>query len=332
MNPIKRLSVVHLLAGAVALGALPATAQQTYKWNMPAPYADGSFHTKNTRMFADEIRSASNGRIDITVHSNGSLFKLPEIKRAVQTGQVPIAETNLPAYGNEYAFFDIDGILFLDSGYDAAARLWKLSKPFLDKRLNAQGITILYTVPFPGMGMVSKKPVTKIEDFKGMKHRSWGPAASRFAELVGATPTVLQASELSQAFTVGIVDATLTSSTTAVATQSWEYAKYFIDFQAAHSKDTILINTAVFKGLPGDLQQIILTAAANAEKRGWDWSKREGEETKARLVKEGVTILTPDAAFVADLRKVGDRLAQDWEKRAGPDGAAVLKEYLAGRK
>jgi TRAP-type C4-dicarboxylate transport system substrate-binding protein len=266
------------------------------------------------------------------VHSNGSLFKLPEIKRAVQTGQVPIAETNLPAYGNEYAFFDIDGILFLDSGYESAARLWKLSKPYLDKRLNAQGITILYTVPFPGMGMVSKKAITKIEDLKGMKHRSWGPAASRFAELVGATPTVLQASELSQAFTVGIVDATLTSSTTAVATQSWDYAKFFIDFQAAHSKDTIIINTATFKGLPAELQQIILTASANAEKRGWDWSKREGEETKARLVKEGVTILTPDAAFVADLRKVGERLAQDWEKRAGPDGAAVLKEYLAGRR
>jgi hypothetical protein len=195
MNPVKRCSLFHVLAGAIALAAGPACAQQVYKWNMPTPYADGSFHTKNTRMFADEVKSASNGRIDITVHSNGSLFKLPEIKRAVQTGQVPIAETNLPAYGNEYAFFDIDGILFLDSGYESAARLWKLSKPYLDKRLNAQGITILYTVPFPGMGMVSKKAITKIEDLKGMKHRSWGPAASRFAELVGATPTVLQASE-----------------------------------------------------------------------------------------------------------------------------------------
>ncbi len=332
MNQIKRCSLFHVVAGVIALAAGPACAQQVYKWNMPTPYADGSFHTKNTRMFADEAKAASNGRIDITVHSNGSLFKLPEIKRAVQTAQVPIAETNLPAYGNEYAFFDIDGILFLDSGYESAARLWKLSKPHLDKRLNAQGITILYTVPFPGMGMVSKKAITKIEDFKGMKHRSWGPAASRFAELVGATPTVLQASELSQAFTVGIVDATLTSSTTAVATQAWDYAKFFIDFQAAHSKDTIIINTATLKGLPAELQQIILTASANAEKRGWDWSKREGEETRARLIKEGMTILTPDAAFVADLRKVGERLAQDWEKRAGPDGAAVLKEYLAGRR
>jgi two-component system NtrC family response regulator len=51
-------------------------------------------------------------------------------------------------------------------------------------------------------------------------------------ELVGATPTVIQASELSQAFTVGSIDSTLTSASTAVATKSWEYAKYFIDLQA----------------------------------------------------------------------------------------------------
>ena len=127
--------------------------------------------------------------------------------------------------------------------------------------------------------------------------------------------------------TVGIVDATLTSSTTGVATQAWEYAKYFIDFQAAHSKDTILINTQVFKGLPTDLQNIILTAATNAEKRGWEWSKREGDETKARLVKEGMTIVVPDAKFQADLKKIGDVLAADWEKRAGPDGVAALKEF-----
>jgi TRAP-type C4-dicarboxylate transport system substrate-binding protein len=108
-----------VLAFAVAFGAVAvAQAQAPIKWNMPLPYAEGSFHTKNTRMFADDVRKYSNGRIDITVHPNGTLFKLPEIKRAVQTGQVPIAETNLPAYGNEYPFFEIDVILFLAQGYD----------------------------------------------------------------------------------------------------------------------------------------------------------------------------------------------------------------------
>jgi len=319
-----------VLALAVAFGAVAAAhAQAPIKWNMPAPYADGSFHTKNTRMFADDVRKLTNGRLDITVHSNGSLFKLPEIKRAVQTGQVPIAETNLPAYGNEFAFFEIDVVLFQAQGYEQVAKLWKISKPHVEKKLAEQGISVLYSVPFPGMGIISKHPITKVADMKGTKQRSWGPTASRFAELVGATPTVLQASELGQAFTVGIVDSTLTSSTTGVATQAWDYAKYFIDLQATHSKDTIIVNTAAFKALPQDIQAAVLKAAADAEKRGWDWSIREGEETKARLAKEGMIILTPDAAFLADLRKIGETMARDWEKRAGPEGVAALKELHA---
>jgi TRAP-type C4-dicarboxylate transport system substrate-binding protein len=317
-----------LFATVLALGLCTAAqAQQIYKWNMPTPYADGSFHTKNTRMFADDIRAATNGRLDITVHSNGSLFKLPDIKRAVQTGQVPIGETNLPAHGNEFAFFESEVILFLVKSYEDADRLWKLARPYVEKRLNDRGMRVLYVVPFPGMGLISKKAINKIEDMKGSKFRSFGPAATRFASLVGATPTTIQASEVSQAFTMGIVDTMLTSSTTGVATQAWDYAKYFIDVNAAHSKDTIIINEAVYKGLPQDIQQAIVKAAAAAEVRGLEWSKKEDADTKARLVKEGMTIIKPDAAFQAELQKIGLVMAADWEKRAGPDGAKVLTEY-----
>jgi TRAP-type C4-dicarboxylate transport system substrate-binding protein len=322
---------VSTLAVAVAavIGVVAGAQAQQFKWNMPTPYADGSFHTKNTRMFAEEIKQATGGRLDITIHSNGSLFKVPEMKRAVQTGQVPIAELNLPAYGNESPFFETEVILFQAQGYEAAARMWKVARPYVEKRLADQGMTVLYTVPFPGMGMISKGSVTKLADMKGTKQRTWGPIATRFSELVGATPTTLQASELSQAFSAGIVDSTLTSSTTGVATQAWDYAKYFIDLEATHSKDTIVVNTKAFQGLPKDIQEAVLKAAATAEKRGWEWAKTEGEETKARLAKEGMIILKPDPAFAAELRKVGDTMAQDWMKRAGPDGVAMFKEYNA---
>lgn len=296
---------------------------------MPTPYAPTNFHTQNIDRFAAGVKQATGGKFVLKVHSGASLYKMPEIKRAVQTGQVPIAETNLPAYGNEFAFFEVDVLLFQAQGFEESKRLTRLSQPYIEKKLAEQGITVLYTVPFPGMGMISKQPITRMSDMKGTKQRSWGPTASRFAELVGATPTVLQASELSQGFSMGLVDATLTSSTTGVATQAWEYAKYFIDLEATHSKDTIIINTKVFQGLPKDLQDAILKAAADAEKRGWEWAVREGEETKARLAKEGMIIVKPDPAFLADLKKVGDTMAKDWEKRAGPDGATVLQQMKA---
>src|SRR4051812_27692449 len=91
-----------LLAGALVMQ--PASAQT--KWDMPTPYSDGTFHTKLIRQFADEI--AKGGKLQITVHSNGSLIKHPEIKRAVQTGQVPIGEILLSVLSNENPLFGFD--------------------------------------------------------------------------------------------------------------------------------------------------------------------------------------------------------------------------------
>ena len=293
---------------------------------MPTPYAESHFHTRNAKAFADEIRQATNGRLDITVHSNGSLFKLSEIKRAVQTGQVPIAEVSLPFYGNEYPFFEMDVVLFLARTLSGGARSSGTSRGnYVEGRLGSQGIGVLFVVPFPGMGMISKNPVNKIEDLKGTKFSAWGPVAVRFGEAVGATPTVVQAPELAQAFMVGIVDNTLASASTAVATSGWDYAKYFIELRAAHAKDYFIVNQAAFKALPQDIQEIVLKAAATAEKRGWEWSEKEHEDNKATLRSKGMNVIEPDPEFLAGLRQIGDRLAADWEKKAGADGTAALE-------
>jgi len=327
MTLIVRTLTRVLPAVAIAWGLAAGAQAQQYKWNMPTPYAEMHFHTRNAKLFADEIRQATSGRLDITVHSNGSLFKLSEIKRAVQTGQVQIAEVSLPFYGNEYPFFEIDVVPFLARSYPEAAKLWKVSRPFVEARLLAQGIQTLFVVPFPGMGMISKGPVTKVEDLKGTKFSAWGPVAVRFGEAVGATPAVVQAPELAQAFMVGIVDNTLASASTAVATSGWDYAKYFIELRAAHAKDYFIVNQAAFKALPQDIQEIVLKAAATAEKRGWEWSEKEHEDNKATLRSKGMNVVEPDPVFLAGLRKIGDQLAEAWVKKAGADGEAVLKEY-----
>ena len=323
VRTLARLLPTLAIAWSFATGA----QAQPLKWNMPTPYAELHFHTRNAKAFADEIRQATNGRLDITVHSNGSLFKLSEIKRAVQTGQVPIAEVSLPFYGNEYPFFEMDVVLFLARTYPEARKLWSVSRKYVEGRLGSQGIQVLFVAPFPGMGMISKHAVNKVEDLKGTKFSAWGPVAVRFGEAVGASPTVVQAPELAQAFMVGIVDNTLASASTAVATSGWDYAKYFIELRAAHAKDYFIVNQAAFKALPQDIQEIVLKAAATAEKRGWEWSEKEHEDNKATLRAKGMNVIEPNPEFLASLRQIGDRLAADWEKKAGSDGSAALKEY-----
>ena len=70
------------------------------KWDMPMAYSATNFHSQNGVMFADAVRIATGGEVDITVHPGGSLFKGNDIKKAVQTGQAPIGERLLSAHQN----------------------------------------------------------------------------------------------------------------------------------------------------------------------------------------------------------------------------------------
>ena len=78
------------------------------KWDMPMAYSATNFHSQNGVMFADAVRIATGGEVDITVHPGGSLFKGNDIKKAVQTGQAPIGERLLSAHQNESLLFGAD--------------------------------------------------------------------------------------------------------------------------------------------------------------------------------------------------------------------------------
>ena len=101
------------LLPALALACAWGTAQSQTKWDLPTPYVDGEFHTQNIRTFADEVKKATGGQVDIVVHSGQSLIKHPDMLRAVSTGQVNIAEFLLGQFGNEDPVFAADNLPFI---------------------------------------------------------------------------------------------------------------------------------------------------------------------------------------------------------------------------
>jgi TRAP-type C4-dicarboxylate transport system substrate-binding protein len=71
---------------ALALLIASGSAAAQTKWDMPTPYSDGEFHTRNVKQFVEDAQKAAGGKLAIVVHSNGSLIKHPDIMRAVSTG------------------------------------------------------------------------------------------------------------------------------------------------------------------------------------------------------------------------------------------------------
>ena len=318
----------RFVAIAAAIGfavAWPAAAQT--KWDLPTAYPANNFHTENLMQFTADVDKATGGKLKITVHSNASLFKAPEIKRAVQGAQAQAGEILLVNFENENPLFGVDGVPFLATSYADSMKLYKASRPALEKLLAAQGIKLLYAVPWPPQGIFSKKAINSIADMKGLKWRAYSPATARIAELVGAQPVTVQVAELSQAMATGVIDSMMTSGSTGFDTKTFEYIKNFYDTQAWLPKNAVIVNQKAFEALDKSAQDVLLRASAEAETRGWKESDERTQWYYDQLRISGMAVRKPSAQLAADLKKVGDTMLQDWLKKAGPDGQAVVDAY-----
>ena len=323
---MKTFSPLARILASAAL-SLPVLAAAQTKWDLPAGYPASNFHTENLTQFAADVAKASGGKLEITVHANGSLFKAPEIKRAVQGGQAQIGEILLVNYENENPIYGADGIPFLATGYGEAKKLAAAQRPLLDKLLAAQGMKVLYTVPWPPQGIYANKEINSAADMRGLKWRAYSPATAKIAELVGAQPVTVQAAELSQALATGLVNSYMSSGSTGYDTKTYESLKYWYDTQAWLPKNAVIVNLAAFNALDAATQQAVLKAAADAEARGWKVSEEKNDWYKKALAEKGMKIVAPSPQLAGDMKKVGGVMLVDWEKKAGADGAALLAAY-----
>jgi TRAP-type C4-dicarboxylate transport system substrate-binding protein len=317
---------VQILAAAVGLSLALGAAAQT-KWDMPTAYPATNFHTENIVQFVADVDKATGGKLKITVHANASLFKANEIKRAVQGNQAQAGEILLVNFENEDPMFGIDGVPFLATGYGDAMKLAKASKKALEDRLAKQGIKLLYTVAWPPQGIFTNRTLNSVADLKGLKWRAYSPATSRIAELVGAQPVTVQASELTQALATGVVESYMSSPSTGFDTKTYESIKTFYDTQAWLPKNAVIVNQQAFGALDKATQDAVLKAAADAEVRGWKASEEKNGWYIDQLKQKGMAIVKPSPQLSADLKKVGDTMLQEWLKKSGPDGQAAVDAF-----
>lgn len=320
MSMIKSFAAVS--AAAIAIGQSAPVLAQT-SWDMATPYPDAEFHTRNINQFAEEISAATSGGVSITVHSGASLFKHPEIKRAVQNQLVPIGEVLMANLFNDDPIFGADNIPFIASTYEDAKALWDAQRPLVEAKLAEDGIRLLYAVPWPGQGFYTNKPLTAGSDLEGLRFRTYNATTARMAELLGASPTTIEAVEIPQAFSTGIVDAMVTSGATGARTKAWDFTTDFYDLQAWLPKNMIIVNESAFSGLPEDQQQAILDAAAAAETRGWEMSESVAVES-VTVLQDNMTVHAASDALAADLAAVGQQMASEWAESVGAEGQAIL--------
>jgi TRAP-type transport system periplasmic protein len=320
-----KLMLKTAVALAVAIAATLTFAQT--KWDMPTGYAIGSFQTQNVQQFANDVEKATGGKLKITLHANGSLFKANEIKRAVQTGQTQAGEFIVSGAANENALFGVDSIPFLATSYDEAKKLHNAAKPTIEKILAQQGMKVLFTSPWPGQSLYSLKPVAGAKDLAGTKMRAYNPATSRIAVLLKAQPTTIQLAELGQALATGTVENFLTSSASGVENKLFEQVKFLYTVNAWLPKNLIVVNQKAFDALDKATQDAVVKAGAEAEARGWATSQQKDEEYLKELAAKGMKVSPPSAELKKELQAIGETMTQEWLKSTGAEGQAIISAY-----
>lgn len=323
------MKMITKMLAATAMTAASALPVMAEKWDMPLAYSATNFHSENAAKFGECVTAGTGGEIEIITHPAGSLFKGGDIKRAIQTGQVPIGERLMSGHENENAIFGFDSIPFLATSFDASAKLYQAAKPTMDKILAEQNLTILYAVPWPPQGLYFKKPVESVADMAGVKFRSYSTATARLAELTGMLPVTIEAAEISQAFATGVAESMISSGATGYDRKVWESLTHFYEVDAWLPYNYVMVNNDSWAGVSDANKTVITDCAATAEADGLEASKAYTQFTMDGLRDGGMTVGPAGEGLVEELKVIGVTMTDEWLAKAGDEGKALVDAFKA---
>ncbi|PUB14982.1 TRAP transporter substrate-binding protein [Yoonia sediminilitoris] len=316
------------IAGALLASTVHADGH-AQSWDMPMAYPATNFHSEQGVNFADKVREYTDGAIDITVHAGGSLFGGGDIKRAIQTGQVPIGERFMSAHANEAPLLGWDNLPFVATSYEDNAALWSAARDTVNDQLADLNLVALYTCPWPGQGFYFNQEVNSSADTQGIKFRSYNSATATFAEELGMIPVQIEAAELSQALATGVASSFISSGSTGYDSKVWENLSHYYKVNAWLPRNYVMVNTQVWEGLDADTQDAIQQAADETAISCAAKSAELSDFYFSELEKNGMTVQDASPAFLAELEEIGAKMTAEWLETAGADGQKILDAYNA---
>lgn len=313
-----------------ALAAASVAHAQT-QWKLATGYRAESFHTENIAQFARDVERTTAGALKITVHPNNTLFKLGDIRQAVEDGKSEAGETIMTSMVGEMPITGADAIPFVVSSYADARRLWNLQRPLIEKHFAARGLLPLYAVPWPPQGLFVSAPVQSPADFRGTRMRTYNQSTQRIAQMLGATPVDVPMVEVNQALASGKMDSMITSAVTGVENKVWGQIGHYYTINAWFPKNIVFANLKAVQSLSPAVRQALLAAAAEAEARGWALSEQVADASTRELTHQGMKVGRVSPSFEAELKRMGERFSREWVQSVGNEANVIFVPYYFQR-
>ena len=331
MTILRKLRGLALAVGFAATIALPGVASAATTWDLPIVWPDGNFHTKNVKVFAEEVKKATNGEVVINVHSGGSLgFKGPEMLKVVRDGLAPIGELLLNQQVGEAPLLGLEATPYLSSGYADLTKLHKHWIPevakVMKKKFNQK---LLYVVPWPRQYVYTKVNAKSVADLKGIKIRTYNKTTTSMFNRIGMTSVQLPWGEVVPSLAAGTIDAVTTSASSGVDGKFWEFLKYMYPTSHVWSSNALTVNLDAWKKLSKKNQDAIVAVANRLQPKFWDVSKSEDDAKVKILTTNGIKVGTVTPAMLKEMQAKTKPMLQEQIKSIGGPAGAIIKAYQA---
>ncbi|MBL6652962.1 MAG: TRAP transporter substrate-binding protein [Reyranella sp.] len=321
---------VGLGAAVAGIAGVPAIvrAQAPLKLPLSTVWPDGNFHVANARRFADEVKKATGGAVEIDVKSGGQLgFKGPEQLRAVRDGLVPMADVLTIQQVGDEPMLGIESIPFLVGNIDELRILHKYIRPEYEKIAAKYNQTVLYMVPWPTAYVHLKFKADTVDALRNVKIRVADKNSQDMCSAIGMAPALIPWGETIAALSSGAVSGVLTSAVSGVDGKFWEFLKFFHQTNNAWNSQMVTINNDTWKKISPANQKAIVDLARALEPDFWKASLQADKDSAQKLTDGGMQLVVVPDAMMADLRKRTAPLVVDFFKRV-PAAEAPIKAYL----
>lgn len=311
---------IMVVALVVVLIGVGTTKVEARKLRMGLISAEGHPVTKAARKFAELVKIRTNGEIEIEVFAGGALGGEVEMHDMLSSGALDLASmgNGIPAaYNPQFQLLQMP-YLWDTTDQMLAFATSEIQEEMNEKYLKASGIRILASNWDQGARhTLSKRPIYKIEDFKGLKIRvPQLPAWVDMWQALGAIPTQIAFPEVYTALQQGVVDAMECPLYWIYSSSFHEQAKYLILTGHIMYYNQVFINEGVFRSLSPEHQRIIKEAAVEAGKYETELTRALEEDIRKKMEKEGVTFIEVDRAKIAMMM---EPIYEKWKEVYGED-------------
>lgn len=290
----------------------------------------GDIYNENTTQgqalnaFKEYVESTSNGDVTVDIYHGGSLGSEGEHAQAQLEGSIDLIFSGtagvglfVPATAVFEAWYAFDSI-------DAIVATYESVQSTLDSAFSNEGFKLLGCYYDGPRQILSNKPITNIDDLKGLKLRAPGSAIYvNSISAIGANAISMALGDVYTSLQTGAIEAMEGTMDLIIAQKFYEQGKYLIKDSHVYQPLFITYNLNNWNRLNADTQQLILDGVARSEEVQLELYREALEGYEKTLQDAGLEFLT-----LTDRDKWVEAVAQvsgDYAAEYGDLGMAILK-------